>query len=545
MTEIEAASPLQQIGNTPTGDVSPEPGPMSPAADRRAPRMLAAVDLGSNSFRMVIAREVGGELQMIDRLREGVRLGGHLDEQQNITLEGQVRAIRCLQKFGERVVDFPPGTVRAVGTNTLRRARNTMSFLKEAEKALGHPIEVVSGQEEARLIFLGVSHSVAGGPPRRLVVDIGGGSTECILGEGQEALSTESLYMGCVSYTLSYFPGGRLTAKRFKKARTAASLELRSIASHYKKRGFDRALGASGTILAVAEILRLQGWSRRGITAEGLERLEQDFLERGHVDQLALEGLRRDRARVLPGGLAILRAVFESFGLDRMFVSSGAMREGVLVDLHGRLRHEDTRELTIQGLVERYHVDLAQAERVETLALRCLEQVAADWKLDTELSRTFLRWAARLHEIGLAIAHGGYHKHGAYILEHSDMDGFSFQNQRLLGLLVRGHRRKFPRELFLELPNKREIRSALRLCMLLRLACLLSRTRSRRHTPDFELKAKGKRLRLIFPEGWLERHPLTRADLVQESRYLGSVGLELVVKNAKGKTKKADESVET
>lgn len=377
-----------------------------------------------------------------------------------------------------------------------------------------------------------MAHSVAGGPPRRLVVDIGGGSTECILGEDREPLETESLYMGCVSYTMRFFPGGRLTAKRFKKAQTAARLELRAIAGGYRKQGFDRALGASGTILAVAEIVRLQGWSQRGISADGLDRLLESMLEHGHVDELSLDGLRRDRAKVLPGGLAILRAIFDSFKLERMFVSPGALREGVLVDLLGRLRHRDTRQLTIQALVERYHVDLAQAARVEKLALYCLDQVADSWRLDSELSRTFLPWAARLHEIGLAIAHGGYHKHGAYVLEHSDMDGFSYQNQRLLALLVRGHRRKFPKALFFALPSKAETKVAIRLCVLLRIACLMHRTRSRRLTPSFELEAAGKKLTLLFPDGWLDRHPLTRADLEQEATYLEAVGYRLKIKSS-------------
>ncbi|MEO1370681.1 MAG: Ppx/GppA family phosphatase, partial [Acidobacteriota bacterium] len=279
----KAPSPIGVAGSSETAMTAPGGPGSSPGQGGRRPKILAAVDLGSNSFRMVIARVVGGELQMIDRLRDGVRLGGHLDKQQNITLDGQVRAIQCLQKFGQRLGDFPPGTVRAVGTNTLRRGRNAPAFLKEAEKALGHPIEVVSGQEEARLIFLGVAHSVAGGPSRRLVVDIGGGSTECIIGDGAEPFETESLYMGCVSFTLAHFRGGRITAKRFRKAETAARLELRAIACDYRNRGWDRAVGASGTILAVAEILRSQGWSGGPISSEGLHRLHDEMVEKGHV----------------------------------------------------------------------------------------------------------------------------------------------------------------------------------------------------------------------------------------------------------------------
>ncbi|MCG8462607.1 MAG: Ppx/GppA family phosphatase, partial [Holophagales bacterium] len=393
---------------------------------------------------MVIARKVGEGIQLVDRLREGVRLAAYLDLDRRITVAGQERALACLRKFGQRIRDFPRGNVRAVGTNTLRKARNRDQFLKEAQKALGHPIDVVSGREEARLIFLGAAHSLAGNPSKRLVLDIGGGSTEVVLGQGLEPRMVESLYMGCVSYTLAHFSGGKISARRMRKAETAARLELRSMKAPYRKAGWELAVGASGTVNAVAEILRLQGWSERGITPEGLERLRQELLLQGHVDDLSLAGLRRERARVLPGGLAILTAVFDSLKIDRMLVSPGAMREGVLYDLLGRLRHEDTRDHTIQLHVDQFNVDEEQASRVEQTALLLLAQAEKRWKLDPERSRAFLRWAARLHEIGLAVAHGGCHKHGAYLLQHSDLPGFSFQDQRILALLVRGQRRKLP-----------------------------------------------------------------------------------------------------
>lgn len=489
--------------------------------------MLAAVDLGSNSFRMVIARVDAGQLQMVDRLREGVRLGGYLDERQRLTPEGQERALQCLHRFGERLRDFPQGTVRVVGTNTLRRARKIGRFLDRAQDLLGHPIEVVSGREEARLIFLGVAHSLAGGPARRLVVDIGGGSTECILGHSFDPRRTQSLYMGCVSYTLGFFSDGKLSAKAMRNAETAARLELRAIESEYRGHGWDEAVGASGTVHAIANLLRLQGWSGSGITREGLEKLREFLLQHEHVDKLRLDGLRRDRARVLPGGLAILRGVFDSLGVERMFVAPGAMREGVLFDLLGRLRQEDTREQTIRRLIERYQVDVGQAERVERIALQALGQVGRKWRLDTEQDRTFLRWAAQLHEVGLAIAHGGYHKHGAYVLQHSDMAGFSMQNQKLLALLVRGHRRKLPVAFFKEMLPDGEVKRALRLCALLRFACLLNRSRSDRQLPEVRFRAKGKRLRVAFPEDWLERHPLTRADVLQEAEYLRAMKVRL------------------
>ena len=504
------------------GDVITVPG-------RRPPPYLAAVDLGSNSFRMVIARVVKGELRPLDRLKEGVRLAGYLDRRQRLTAEGKNRALRCLRKFGQRLRDFPQGSVRAVGTNTLRKARNTGDFLDQAEDALGHRIEVISGQEEARLIFLGASHSLAGErPARRLVVDIGGGSTECIAGEAFEPIRAESLYMGCVGYTLAYFPGGKITAKRMRRAETAAGLEMRPSQAEFRRLGWEACAGASGTVSAVAEILRLSGWSDQGVTPAGLRQLREAILAVDHVDRLQLKGLKSDRAKVLPGGVAILSAVFDSLRIEHMIVSSGALREGVLYDLLGRIRHEDARDRTIQRFIGQYQVDVPQARRVETTALRCLDQVAGSWDLDPESSRAFLAWGASLHEIGLSIAHGGFHKHGAYLIDHSDMPGFSVQDQQLLSLLVRGVRRKFPKAQFADLPEA-SARTALRLCVLLRLACLLNRDRSLRTLPEFQLSAGRRKLELRFRAGWLEDHPLTVADLKQEATYLKAAGVKLRV----------------
>ena len=495
---------------------------------KRLPQILAAVDLGSNSFRMVIARRVGGELRPLDRLREGVRLAECLDPRRRINAEGKKRALACLKKFGQRLRDFPDTNVRAVGTNTLRKARNTGDFLDQAEEALGHRIEVISGQEEARLIFLGASHSLAGGSERRLIVDIGGGSTECIAGEAFEPVRAESLYMGCVGYTLAFFRGGKITPKRMRKAETAARLEMRPAKADFRYLGWERCAGASGTIAAVAEILRQNGWSERDITPEGLRQLRQAILAVDHVDRLQLPGLKNDRAKVLPGGLAILTAVFDSLRIERMEVSAGALREGVLYDLLGRIRHEDARDRTIQRFIEQYSVDVPQARRVEATALRCLDQVAGSWGLDRATSRAFLSWAANLHEVGLAITHGGFHKHGAYLIDHSDMPGFSVPDQKMLSLLVRGVRRKFPKPLFAELQAATGD-TAMRLCVLLRLGVLLNRSRSQRTLPDFQLAAKKRRIEIAFPVGWLARHPLTGADLEQERTFLKAAGIKLGV----------------
>ncbi len=526
----------------PTDGVEAEPPEGSAADDSTAraddsepsrrrvsqPETLAAVDLGSNSFRMVIARVVGKELRPLDRLREGVRLAECLDERRRLTKEGFRRAIECLQKFGQRLRDFPPGSVRAVGTNTLRKARNGEKFLSRAEQALGHHIEIVSGQEEARLIFLGVSHSVPHAEKQRLVVDIGGGSTECIVGHDFEPEYAESLYMGCVSYTLAHFEGGRLSRELMHRAETAARLEMRPVKAKFRRLGWQTAIGASGTVHAVAQILRLNGWSDQGITLDGLKRLRKAIVHAGHIDRLELKGLRGERAKVLPGGVAILRAVFDSLAIESMIVSSGAMREGLLYDLLGRFQHQDARHRTIQRFIEQYHVDTAQAARVKQFAGNFLRQVADSWGLDPEWGGACLSWSADLCEIGLSIAHGAYHKHSAYLLAHSDMPGFSVQDQRTLARVVRGSRRKFPVEIFRELPKSRA-KPALRLCILLRLAVVLNRSRSRREMPKVRLRAKGRRLTLRLPDGWLGEHPLTRADLEQEAGYLEAAGYRLSV----------------
>lgn len=493
-----------------------------------SPRMLAAVDLGSNSFRMVIARLIGDDLRIVDRLREGVRLAAYLDADKRITEEGKRRALSCLRLFGQRVRDFPPGSVRAVGTNTLRKARDRGKLLHQAERLLGHPIDVVSGQEEARLIFLGACHSLPVAEDRRLVVDIGGGSTECVIGEAFEPIHAESLYMGCVGFTFKYLPDGRISSKRLRRAETAARLEMRPVKAEFRRIGWQQAVGASGTIHAVDEILQVNGWSERGITLEGLHKLRKAILAFEHVDDLVLPGLGRERAKVLPGGVAILSAVFDSLKIERMTVSSGAMREGVLWDLLGRIRHEDARDRTIQRFIELYHVDVRQVERVERTALYALDQVVEAWDLDPERSRYLLSWGASLHAIGLGIAHAGYHKHGAYLIDHSDMPGFSFQDQRMLSLLVRFARRKFLASAFEQLP-KAGARLAMRLAILLRLAVLLNRSRSDRELPKFKVRVKKKRLHLEFPAAWLEEHPLTGADLEWERRYLEAAGFRLRV----------------
>jgi exopolyphosphatase/guanosine-5'-triphosphate,3'-diphosphate pyrophosphatase len=491
-----------------------------------APEVIAAVDLGSNSFHLVVARHSAGTLTIIDRLREMVRLAGGLDDQGYLSAEAQQRALDCLERFGQRIRDFHADNVRAVGTNTLRRARNRKQFLAQAERALGFEINVVSGVEEARLVYLGAAHTLPAERERRLVVDIGGGSTELIIGEGLEPLALESLYVGCVGLSSRFFGNGRITAERVDAARVHVRLELRPIKTAFRNLGWASAVGTSGTIRTIQEILR-EGDGVGRITAAGLETLIERMLGAGKVKKLALPGLSAERAPVFPGGVIILAEIFKALRLDDMVAAEGALREGLLYDSLGRLSEEGTRRRSVRDMERRFHVDQAQADRVEQTAVELLRQVEQAWELTTPLAHQMLRWGARLHEVGLDIAHAQYHRHGAYLLEHSDMPGFPREEQKLLSVLVRYHRRKLSQMGVLDLPVWWHAKTR-RLIVLLRLAVLLNRSRAPASLPPLQLKPKAKSLQLRFPDGWLDEHPLTRADLEREARYLKAMDFRLV-----------------
>ena len=490
------------------------------------PEVIAAVDLGSNSFHMVVARRGDGEITILDRIREMVRLGAGLDEQGRIQPAAAELALACLARFRERLAALEAGQVRAVGTNTLRRARRRAGFLREAREALGHPIEVISGVEEARLVYLGAARSLPAQPGRRLVVDIGGGSTELIVGEGYEALRLESLYMGCVSSSEAFFPGGVITAEGFRNARLFARRELEPIRKPFRQVDWQQAVGTSGTIRATGRVLRLLGATGGEITREGLEVLRERLLAAGDVSRHDLPGLGDQRAPVYPGGLAVLTEIFAALDLDQMVPAEGALREGLLWDLLGRLTDEDARDRSVRAFQQRFHADAAQADRVEATALALLEQLAADWSLEDPECADLLGWAARLHEVGLDIAHAQHQLHAAYLLRHADLAGFSSDQQQRLASLVGAHRRKIRKGLLDDLQEPWAKRLPY-LVAILRLAVLLHRSRSDKPLPALAVEASRRKLRLRFPEGWLETHPLTLADLEQEARYLGAIDLKL------------------
>lgn len=499
------------------------------AAAGRRHEMVAAVDLGSNSFHMVVARVAAGQPHVVDRLRERVVLAAGLDRDKRLVPEVQRRALETLRRFGQRLRAVPRGAVRAVGTNALRQARNAAPFLRRARKALGHPIEVVPGREEARLIYLGVSHALPDEGGRRLVVDIGGGSTECIVGERFEPLLTDSLFMGCVTWTQRFFPRGELSGRAMEKAVHAAQREVQTLERSYRTLGWERCVGSSGTILTIAAMLREQGWDERGaITRRGLRKLRRAVVEQRSLRRLSLPGLSPERAEVLPGGLAILCGVFEELGIETMATSPGSLREGLLHDLLGRIRHDDPRERSIRQLAARWHVDTDQAARVERTALDFLAQVAHAWDLSGDEPRQLLSWAARLHELGLAVSYSGYHKHGSYLLAHADLPGFTREEQQALATLVLAHRRRLPLEQLRALagPPPEDV---LALALLLRLAVLLNRARSDAPLPRVRLAGRPRGLQVRFPRGWLRRHDLTREDVEEEAAALRTGGVRLEV----------------
>jgi exopolyphosphatase/guanosine-5'-triphosphate,3'-diphosphate pyrophosphatase len=493
---------------------------------RVVPDVLAAVDLGSNSFHMVVARYSHGQLVILDRLREMVRLAAGLGDSGRLDDAATDRALRCLERFGQRLRAMRADSVRVVGTNALRRARRKRWFLERARAALGHPIEIISGLEEARLIYSGVVHTSPSSPDKRLVVDIGGGSTEIVIGEGFDPLLLESLSVGCVGLTTLCFDDGKITERRFERARTSVRLELEPILEAYRKLGWLQAFGSSGTVRVIADVVRRLNPDSPRITLDNLRSLAERVIAAGHVDELDLPDVDVERAPVFPAGLAILLEVVETLGIDRVRVAEGAMREGLLYDLMGRFTDEDARVRSVRAMEKRYHVDPLQASRVEATAIALLKQVETDWGLLDPLAESVLRWAARLHESGLDIAHSKYHRHSAYLMQHADMPGFPREEQLLLSALVGGHRRQLSLEPLEDLLPPWD-RHAEFLIVLLRLAVLLHRGRSPQPLPEVVLRVKGRTLTLTLPQRWMKDHPLTLEDLEQERLYLKDAGFRL------------------
>jgi exopolyphosphatase/guanosine-5'-triphosphate,3'-diphosphate pyrophosphatase len=407
--------------------------------------MLAAIDLGSNSFRLEICRLNNGILQRSEYIKEAVRQGSGLDEDRNLSLASMEKGWECLSRFAERLAGFQPSQVRAVATQTLREARNRHVFLEKANLILGFPIEVVSGREEARLIYQGVSQLLPASSERRLVIDIGGRSTEFIIGQNKNALMLESYRVGSVASSMKYFSNGEFTTQAFQKAEVAAKAVLDEAFSVFARSEWDTAYGSSGTVSAVAEALEQAGWPSNFITMDSLYWLKAQLIRFGHVDKLKLEGMKEERKAVIGGGLSVLIAMMELFEIERLEVTPGALRHGVLYDLVER--EDDVRDihsLTVTGLRKTFKADATQAARVSRIACHFLEQLQQQSRLDLDWPRLMkkLDWSAQLHEIGTAISHSDAHKHGAYILDNTDTPGFAQHELHRLSLLVLGHKGK-------------------------------------------------------------------------------------------------------
>lgn len=493
--------------------------------------LIAAVDLGSNSFRLQIGRVLDGQIYPLDALKEPVRLASGLGADRRLDQHTQERALAALARFGERLRSFAPPNVRAVATNTLRVARNAEQFLPQAERALGFPIDIIAGSEEARLIYLGAIHALPPAAHRRLVVDIGGGSTEFIIGQGEQTERLSSLGIGCVSHTRQFFADGRIDRKRLRAARLAAAGKVEHIAHLYRAHGWSETVGTSGTARAIADLLennRLNPASAGGISRLGLERLQALLNKAGSAADLGLAGLRADRIPVLAGGVAIMAAVFETLEIEQMAYSDGALRLGVLYDLLGRSLHQDMRAATVEQFVRRYQIDQRQAARVRETALQLLVQPDGSLAAGDE-DALFLAWAAQLHEIGISIAHSEYHKHGAYIVTFADMPGFARKEQARLALLVLGHRGKPEKITGLPAGDVNW-----RLLVALRLAVILRRRRDASPLPPCRLRIKP-RGGFVFEieRGWLAAHPLSALALDEEAAAFARIGKSLRIKPLK------------
>lgn len=490
--------------------------------------MMAAIDIGSNSFHLAIARLDHGEVRKVVSMSEKVQLAAGLDENNILGAAAEKRGLECLSRFVARLDSVPPERIRVVATNALRQAKNANDFISRANKILPKPIEIIAGREEARLIYLGVSHTNASSD-KRLVIDIGGGSTEFIIGQEFDPLLTESLQMGCVAFTQKYFADGLITKDAFNNAISAARKEVLAINGRYQKVGWSSVVGSSGTIKAVRNVLVSKGWAdeQERITYKGVKKLEKLLLKIGNVDDIDLEGVKEHRKAVFPAGVAVLRAIMKVLGIETMVYSDGALREGVMYDMLGRFASEDVRDRSVLALIKRYSGDKKQAKQVVKTSRSLFEQVKEKLGLSTE-DGDLLRRAASLHEIGLAIAHSGYHKHSAYLVEYSDIPGFSQVDQKRMAQLMLNHRRKLKADM-LEQACIIGGDSLVYLCLLLRLAVLAHHSRSEHELPKLGLKViDNNRWQITVGES-SEHYTFLLSDLHTEIEQFAKWGVKLSV----------------
>jgi len=489
------------------------------------PEMIAAVDLGSNSFHMIVARvDEHGNFSMVDQMKEMVRLRGGLDEDNNMDEAVAQSALDCLQRFGDRIRHLDSSCVRAAGTNTLRSMNKSKSFLRKANKALGHRIEIIPGREEARLVYLGVSHTLSDDHGNQLVIDIGGGSTEFIIGEMFESKILESLNFGSVSVTKRFFGDGKLSKKNWEKANTALRLEIMPIENQYSSKNWKFAIGSSGTIKATQEIIHAFELEKFQVTLEALYNIRSRMIKMETIDQLKLPLINTERLPVYAGGLAILIAIFEALNIEFMTVSDGALREGLLYDLLGRIQHEDVRDRSVRDLMQRFNIDSSHASLVKNTALYCFKKLRKSWNLPKK-RKHILGWSADLHELGMSITHDKHHLQGSHILEYADIPGFASRRQHWLSVMVMSHRKKLPLELLEDL-SESERPTVIYLIVILRLSVLLHRSRQNIEIYP-EVEGKENQLHLHI-EGDINEQALLEADLIQEQQWLSKVGFTLI-----------------
>ncbi|WP_107852771.1 guanosine-5'-triphosphate,3'-diphosphate diphosphatase [Oceanimonas marisflavi] len=490
------------------------------------PSLYAAIDLGSNSFHMLVVQKVEGACRTLAKVKRKVRLAAGLQDDGSLDLAAMERGWDCLRLFAEQLQDVPADQVRIVGTATLRLATNITTFLERAEAILGHPVRVISGEEEAATIYQGVAWT-SSGTGRRLVIDIGGASTELVIGEGTSAGLLNSLHMGCVTWLKRYFPEGSLCEANFDRAIAAAQHELSAVAASYLKLGWQHCIGASGTVQAIQEIMIAQGENEQ-ITLDKLLQLKTRAVACGHVDQLQLPGLTPERTPVFASGLAILIALFDTLGIEHMVLAGGALREGLVYGMLGSRQECDAQDRTIDSLIARYQLDREQGERVRNTALQALKQLLPEADGDTTC---MLARAAMLYELGLCIEYKRAPEHAAYIIRHIDLPGFTVPQKGLLAALLLNQRDDFQLE-ELQAQCALDASRAVLLARLLRLAIILCLRRTRGTVPEFQLTQQGERLTLTLPAGWSTGHHLRASELLAEARRQSALGWALEVVEA-------------
>ena len=487
-------------------------------------RLVAAVDLGSNSFHLIVASiESNGGIKIIDRIKEMVRLGAGLDENNYLDENSQQRALDCLARFAQRLQNISSRDIRIAGTNTLRIAKNKNKFIKRAKKVLDHKIEIISGVEEARLVYQGVIYSLSEHQNNRLVIDIGGGSTEVIIGKNKKPIKLKSIHAGSTSITKYFFNDGVISKARIKKAELFVMQEFEEIREEYLEAGWDQVVGTSGSIRSISKVLLLTGLTDGTITRPALKQLIETLIKTKSISKIKLDGLTNERQPMFIGGVVVLNSLFKILKIKAMYVSDGALREGLMLDIVGRIRHRDIRSLSVDQMAERYSIRASHADNILTTCQYMLKQINHSWLPEDDSLIQMISWAAQLHEIGLAISHSRYQKHSAYLVQNSNMPGFSIQEQQLLSLLVRNHRKSFLLEDF-ESYSKKQSKEIFRALIILRLAIIFNRSVSESmKSMDYQIAAKGKTISLVFSGQWFEESALTITDLQTEAKYLNQV----------------------